>query len=178
MLDELGIDRTGHGWDGWLRTEKAIPKAALRDERLVESVMLAAATALGGERPTPLPARCAGSCAAPATPTIGDVVHGSSRASATRRSPRADHRRVGARERLLDVAERHPDRLCIELDALATRVLLDERSRAVGVEYLKGAAPLPRPCERPAESPASAREVRAPARGDPVPAAPSTRRSC
>ena len=36
-----------------------------------------------------------------------------------------DRRRVGTRERLLDVAERHPDRLCIELDALATRVLFD-----------------------------------------------------
>ena len=36
------------------------------------------------------------------------------------------------------MAERYPDRLCIELDALATRVLLDERNRAIGVEYLKG----------------------------------------
>ena len=40
---------------------------------------------------------------------------------------RAGHR-TGTRERLLEVAERHPDRLCIELDALAMRVLLDETS--------------------------------------------------
>ena len=59
----------------------------------------------------------------------------------------ASHRRAGTRERLLDVAERHPDRLCIELDALATRVLLDESKRAIGVEYLQGRAALPRPCE-------------------------------
>jgi choline dehydrogenase-like flavoprotein len=48
------------------------------------------------------------------------------------------HQRVGTRERLLDVASRHPDRLRIELHALATRVLFDAEHRAVGVEYLKG----------------------------------------
>jgi len=48
------------------------------------------------------------------------------------------HRRMGARERVLAVRERHPDRLHIELDALATRVLFDEQQRAVGVEYSKG----------------------------------------
>src|SRR5204863_5318696 len=46
--------------------------------------------------------------------------------------------RVGARERLLDVRKRFPDRLRIELNALATRVLFDDNKRAVGVEYLKG----------------------------------------
>ena len=24
-LDDFGIDSTGHGWDGWLQTEKALP---------------------------------------------------------------------------------------------------------------------------------------------------------
>ena len=48
------------------------------------------------------------------------------------------HRRVGTRERLLDVAARHPDRLTIELHALATRVLFDGDNHAAGVEYLKG----------------------------------------
>jgi choline dehydrogenase-like flavoprotein len=52
----------------------------------------------------------------------------------------ANHRRVGARERLLDVASRAPDRLHIELDAFATRVLFDEQNRAIGVEYRKGAS--------------------------------------
>jgi choline dehydrogenase len=50
----------------------------------------------------------------------------------------AGHRRVGSRERLLDVARRFPDRLHIELDALATRIVFDENDRAVGVEYRKG----------------------------------------
>ena len=53
---------------------------------------------------------------------------------------------MGTRERLLEVQQRHPDRLRIELHALATRVLF-EGTRAVGVEYLQGRAPVPRPRE-------------------------------
>jgi choline dehydrogenase len=48
------------------------------------------------------------------------------------------HQRRGARERLLAVAERYPDRLRIEMHALATRVVFDEANRAIGVEYQKG----------------------------------------
>ncbi len=47
------------------------------------------------------------------------------------------HRRVGTRERLLEVQRRAGRRLRIELDALATRVLFDG-TRATGVEYLRG----------------------------------------
>src|SRR6185437_10786107 len=46
--------------------------------------------------------------------------------------------RNGTREHLLETARRHPDRLRIELNALATRVLFDDNKRAIGVEYLKG----------------------------------------
>ena len=49
-----------------------------------------------------------------------------------------NHQRVGTRERLLAVADRYRDRLRIELNALATRVVLDDGNRAVGVEYQKG----------------------------------------
>jgi len=49
------------------------------------------------------------------------------------------HQRVGSRERLICVSKRHPGRLRIELNALATRVVLDDNNRAVGVEYQKGA---------------------------------------
>jgi len=38
----------------------------------------------------------------------------------------------------VNVAARHPDRLRIELHALATRVVLDADNRATGVEYLQG----------------------------------------
>src|SRR5262249_53653799 len=48
-----------------------------------------------------------------------------------------NHQRVGSRERLLDVREKHRDLLRIELNALATRVLFDG-NRAIGVEYQSG----------------------------------------
>ena len=69
-------------------------------------------------------------------------------------------RRTGTRERLLQVATRHPDRLRIELDALATRIIFDDDDRAVGVEYLKGAR-LYRAAREPYGTPQEMREVRA-----------------
>ena len=88
-----------------------------------------------------------------------------------------NHRRVGTRERVLDVAKRHPDRLKIELHALATRVLFDEQNRAIGVEYLSGerlygahAAPERRTRQDRVRCSPRARSF--------SPAARSTRRSC
>ena len=63
--------------------------------------------------------------------------------------------RVGTRERLLEVAEKHPDKLHIELNALATRVILDNEKRAIGIEYLKGER-----LYRAHGNPSSARESR------------------
>ena len=37
-----------------------------------------------------------------------------------------NHARMGSRERVLEVAAKFPDRLRIELNAFATRVLFDE----------------------------------------------------
>ena len=84
------------------------------------------------------------------------------RRRALRYLPLATHerRRVGARERVLDVAKRFPDRLRIELDALATRVLFDDDQRAIGVEYLKGRH-LYRAHARPSPHAGERREMRA-----------------
>jgi len=135
-LSRLGLNPTGHGWDGWLPTECAMPWQVFEDRRLLATLI---ESAFG-------------------------VLHGSSRLMRTLRrlfQSRLDpndrrllrrnadglcftplssdrHQRVGTRERLLDVAARHPDRLRIELNALATRVLFDADNRAVAVEYLKG----------------------------------------
>jgi choline dehydrogenase-like flavoprotein len=61
---------------------------------------------------------------------------------------------------VLDVVRKHPDCLRLELNALATRVLLDDRNRAVGVEYLSGER-LYRAHARPSEHAAERRTVRA-----------------
>jgi choline dehydrogenase-like flavoprotein len=49
-----------------------------------------------------------------------------------------NHARIGSRERVLDVQQRHPDRLRIQMHALATRVLFDAANRAIGIEFLEG----------------------------------------
>ncbi len=157
-LARIGIDPTHHGWRGWLRTEKAVPLSALGD---TEVVGLLETTARRFVASLTTPWR-----------SIATWLRGAGDPNArpwTRRSfeglcytplSTADHRRVGARERLLDVAARHPGRLHIEFDALATRVLLDDADVARGVAYRKGAR-LYRAHATPSESDGEACEVRA-----------------
>jgi choline dehydrogenase-like flavoprotein/cytochrome P450 len=131
------LNRTRHGRSGWLSTEKSLPGEALREWQLVAAVVASAILATlksGGlfeeirqllhRRLDPNDWRrvCKLQEGAFYTPL---TTHG--------------HARTGTRERLLDVHGRFPDRLHIELDALATQVII-HRGRARGVNYLKGAA--------------------------------------
>ena len=142
FLRWFGIDFTGHGWDGWLKTEKAMPYQALGDDELIDAVV-------GMTRAF--------------TRTLSRVIASVLRWLRSGGDPNArtwskrsfeglcytplttnGHKRMGARERLLEVKEKYPDRLHIELDALASRVIFDAdapdgKKRASGVEYLKGA---------------------------------------
>ena len=136
FLSRLGLAPTGHGWDGWLPTEVPMAPQVWSDRRLLLTLLIEALRIELGAASTPrqiwravqgkadpndrriLDSDAAGLCYVPLCTDRG--------------------RRVGARERLLDVAARHPDRLHIELDALVTRVLFDDGMRAVGIEYLKG----------------------------------------
>ena len=136
LLSRIGIDPTGRGWAGWLDTETARAVQALRDDQLVRFVVRSVGAALlSAKRPlrslryllwgdadpnTHLPGQRSfeGICFTPLTTS--------------------SHRRCGTRERLLDVAARHPDRLELRLHALATRLILDQDNRAIGVEYQAG----------------------------------------
>ncbi|HUF56764.1 MAG TPA: GMC family oxidoreductase [Thermohalobaculum sp.] len=156
-LSGLGIDRTGHGYDGWLTTEKAIPRAALRDGDLLE--MLAASVREIARDSGDFWRRLRWLAESAADPNdidrLDDAAEGVCFTPLTTR----DGRRVGSRERVLDVAARHPDRLVVELDALATRVVLED-GRAVGVDYLKGAR-LYRAHAEPSESSGEVRHAAA-----------------
>jgi choline dehydrogenase len=136
-LAKLGINPTRHGFGGWLQTEKAIPKEALGDEDLVQVIGKSAVEALD-EVGQPID-RVKWAIESQLDPNDWRVVE--ENGVGLRYPPLAtkNHERMGTRERLLDEARRHPDRLKIELDALVTKVLLDDDSRAVGVEYIKGA---------------------------------------
>jgi choline dehydrogenase-like flavoprotein len=158
FLAALGIDPLGHGWRGWLPIERAMPLEAFFDGAMLRLIIdTTAIVTLGVRRPLA---------------NLWRALRGRGDPNARRLGGRpfegvcytplstAGHRRTGARERLLAVRERHPDRLHIELDALATRVLFDERQRAVGVEYRHGRH-LYRAHAEPGAGPGDLREVRA-----------------
>ena len=135
-LSKIGINPSRHGWHGWLRTERADPRAAINDRALIETVLCEAVEALIEDGHQPEQIRSALESAL--DPNDWQVVKRN--AIGARYLPLTTHsgRRTGSRERVMGVAQRHPDRLKIVTNALATRVILDERNRAIGVEYLKG----------------------------------------
>jgi choline dehydrogenase-like flavoprotein len=136
ILAAGGPNPSRHGWHGWLYSEKAVPLAALRDFGLVQ-VLLASAAEAFEDIGQPIE-KLLDLVEAKADPNDWRSV--SENAVGVRYTPLAtrNHARMGTRERVLETAQRHPDRLRVELDALVTRVILDEHNRATGVEYLKG----------------------------------------
>jgi choline dehydrogenase-like flavoprotein len=136
VLSWIGLDRTGHGWNGWLPTECAMPWQVFADRRLIATIRDAARTVLrGSSRFLSAIMRLVEGLA---DPNDWRLLRRNADGLCFTPLTTDRHRRIGTRERLLDVASRHPGRLHIELHALATRVLLDDGNRAVGVEYLKG----------------------------------------
>lgn len=141
LFELLGWNPTRHGFGGWLRTDVAIPKAAIGSHKLRDVIVDSAVAVREGIRNRLLVRikRFLWALQSQFDPNdwrlVGDDADGIRYAPLTTR----EHRRYGTRERLLEVARERPDRLTIELDALATRVLFDDDGCAVGVEYLKGA---------------------------------------
>lgn len=133
----LGVNPTRHGFNGWLHTENKIPEVVLGDKKL-ETAILDSAGAEIHNATGPLLERIRWFILGKADPNDWRLVRDN--ACGVRYLPLAtkNHKRRGSRERVLEVAAKHPDKLFIELNALATRVLF-EGDRAVGVEYLKGA---------------------------------------
>ncbi len=152
-----GWNPTGHGFSGWLNTEKALPKTVLGDKNLIE-IIKRAALSIFKELRNPLQ-RLREGLVAKLDPNDWRIdklalegIHYAPLAT-------HEHARNGTREFVRQVAKEHPDRLHIELDALATKVLLDDANRAVGVTYLKGAR-LYRACANPNTAAGEERTVR------------------
>lgn len=158
ILQKLtGINPTRHGFDGWLNTEVAIPKAAVKS-RSVRTFLIDTIAAEEEAIGTPLWERIRWTLLGKGDPNDWRVVEDDS--TGLRYPPLAtsNHARNGSRERVVAVAKQHPDRLVVELDALATRILFDETNRAIGIEYLKGAR-LYRAHKRPSPQPGETRQV-------------------
>ncbi|RDJ00820.1 choline dehydrogenase [Rhizobium phaseoli] len=127
-----GLNPTGHGWWGWMTTERALPLRALRDWPLWRALLRcvgAAADAFGKRGsdwetteidPNDNRNWNIGACGVRVTPL------------ATRR-----HARNGPRERLLDVMKRHPHRLALRLNTMVTRIEFAGK-RAVAVRCVDG----------------------------------------
>jgi choline dehydrogenase-like flavoprotein len=150
------LDWSGHGFDGWLATEKSVPVAALLDPALRRMLLAALLRAVRGTEGL--------------RRELVDFLRGHGDPNDRGRVQHADEgvfytplttqggMRIGTRERLRDVAARgYP--LWIELDAHATRVLF-EGDRAAGVEYRKGPR-LYRAFKDPSGEPGQTRTVRA-----------------
>src|SRR4029077_13439212 len=132
----FGLNPTGHGFHGWLTTERTDPMLALGDQDMMGVVTQSALKAFArvGDPISQLEWSAASQHDPNDWRLVEDNAFGVRYAPVTTR----EHTRIGSRERVLGVACKHPNKLNIELDALATRILFDDRNRATGVEYRKG----------------------------------------
>jgi len=136
-LGKLGINPSRHGWRGWLPTEVCVPRAALDDERLDTLLVGALVEALKEDGASLDRLRMLAKGAFDGN-DWRIAKHNDVGARVTPLTTNR-HVRVGSRERVRDVQRRFPDRLTVQLNALATRVLFDDQNRAIGIEYQKGA---------------------------------------
>ena len=132
-----GINPTHHGFDGWLRTERPLPPREALHDRTMMDVIEESAFDANADLEHPL-RRLFWFLRAKGDPNDARLVRRNAFGIRYMPLTTSNYARVTTRERLLEVARRHPEKLRIELDALATRVILDNSNRAVGVEYLKG----------------------------------------
>jgi choline dehydrogenase-like flavoprotein len=158
LLGKLGPNPGRHGWNGWLHTEVAIPRAALADKRLTETIAGSALTAFK-DLGKPIE-QLEGLSESGVDPNDWRRVRANAEGLFCMPLTTRDHQRTGARERVIEVANAHPDRLKVVLNALATRVVFDAHHRAIGVEYLSGAN-LYRAHARPSEGDGERRQIRA-----------------
>ncbi|HEY2151211.1 MAG TPA: GMC family oxidoreductase [Vicinamibacterales bacterium] len=137
-LNVAGQNPSRHGWNGWLQTEKALPSAAILNDDLRSTIVESAQTVLHSPEFALTDEDRQARLESELDPNDWRVVSDS--AIGLRYTPMTtrNHQRIGARERLLDVAKRRPDKLQIQLNALATRVLFDAANQAIGVEYQSG----------------------------------------
>lgn len=135
-LAKIGINPTRHGWKGWLRTEKCIPMSAMHNSTLAQVMLESGHQAFDdiGEKLKRVRWFFQGQL----DPNDWRLVEKNSIGLRYVPLSTNNHARTGTRERVIEIASKYPDRLRVELNALATRVLFDESNRAIGVEYLKG----------------------------------------
>lgn len=136
-LSFLGINPSRHGFLGWLQTEVALPfKALIGDRVLVKTLADLIQNALSKiEQPLE---RLQWGLLGKGDPNDWRLVQQNAVGIHYIPLSTKQNTRHAIRERIIDVSGRYPRNLTIELNALATKILLDEDNRAIGIEYLKG----------------------------------------
>jgi len=137
-LDFLfGFNPTGHGWRGWLRTERALPLRSILDWRLrnaLKKAILAAASLLPNAIED-----WSWFTSSNGDPNDQRLVDAEASTACITPMASACHARNGSREFLLDTQRRFPGNLTIRLNVLVTRVKIDPETRmASGVFYREG----------------------------------------
>ena len=187
LLGDRYVNRSRHGFRGWLHTSLPDPTLALGDAEVVSVITAAVLRHLGDWFRRPLhPVEGLAGCVDPNDWRVRGRQEG---AWFVPLAVRAGNRN-GTRERIRDVVARLPDRLVVRTGALVTRVLLEGPDGAVtarGVEYLHqahayrvdpAAVPAPDQARRPtAARRGSAAPCGCAARSS-WPPGPSTPRSC
>ncbi len=150
-----------HGFDGWLTTNLANPKIAIADPKLLKIVIQAALEAFKEQK-----AGIAGiinqflgrvrrffrgiitqnEFALKGAEDFleeefdpNDWQVAKDRCEGVFRVPLATNggKRIGTRERILEIQEQFPDRLIVKTHALVSRVLFNNENTAIGVEYVE-----------------------------------------
>jgi len=133
----LGWNPTGHGWRGWLTTQRPLPLRVILDWRL-RGTLWRALLAVGSLLPDVVNdwGWFTSSGADP-----NDQRRSTAEAPMVCVTPMATarHARTGPRDFILAVQKRFPDRLTIRMGALATRIDIDRTTgTALGVYYKEG----------------------------------------
>lgn len=153
--NRVGANPSRHGWNGWLQTEVAPLDPVIEDRDMRKVIRESAKAALRHPEIAISDSDRRARLDSDLDPNDWRVV--SEDAIGLRYTPLTtkNHQRVGARERVQEVAKARPGQLQYRLNALATQVLFDDTGRAIGVEYLDGERLYqahPRPNTKPAKS--------------------------
>ena len=150
---------TRHGFRGWLSTQVAVPLRALKKDKKLLKVIVASAVK-AATIPDMLLKRLWWLLLGRLDPNDWRLVKDDAVGIRLPPLTTSGHARNGTREFLLAVQREHPGKLTIELNALVTKVLFDDKNRAIGVEYLKGEK-IYQAHARPSDLPGERRTVRA-----------------
>ena len=137
LKEVTGLNPSRHGFGGWLHTEQALPLDSVAGDKNLKS-LIKSAVASAIQQSGDVGKQIIQGLVSLLDPNDWRLVKAKARGIRYAPLATSNHARTGTRDRLRDVEKRLPERLRIETDALATKIIFDDQKRAIGVEYRKG----------------------------------------